>query len=313
MKLISSKIPEIFAHSGLSHVPCPFADGETVQDIVNNSGKAFGQDTAIMMSIGYAMAEVIDKDFGPFKPGSRKLTADDGSKLDFKDLTKDVKLKEIDVKMAQFLVNNIAPAKKWGIMLAVAHQQKNLRTRNISALFKSFKLEVNGEIMLPYVNWVSFALPNLGGIEELIKKFKEIKWLEYHTAISSSSVLCKKVIDFMEQGDEKHEVRKLYFSDNQKTFIQDAAANIWDAKAQAKVSTVSIGISYCFLKAIRMLPESWYQGQDAMEEMAAFMKLRYLAGFEKYAEIKADLKSITSKNDALEVMKATAGAAPDKK
>lgn len=188
----------------------------------------------------------------------------------------------------------IAKATKWLVELVAAEQSGSLRERNYESYFKMSQGEVAvGKIIL-VVKWVAATTPKLMENEDLQEEAANVPWLKYHTAAASTPQLVQK---FMNETGELHT-----FSDDVRNTVREAVENFWLLEPTYRIPQNIVAHTYVYLESTNQLPDNWYQGIRAINNMAGYMRTRYRTIYKRYVNFKAGVADIEAA-DALAALR----------
>jgi len=184
--------------------------------------------------------------------------------------------------------------------LVAAYQVKGLTAANIENYFKMKNSpRVQGRRLLPFIQTASSLLPNFMRDAALRVTVGESDWIKYHTAATSTPHLVLKVMELV-----NNKLPNL-FSNTTRRLVTDAVAEIWAKDRADMIPKRAVAIAYIFLEEFEMLPEKWYQGTKAIEEMSITFRTdmeNIAKGFKKLDKTTIDLakiKDMTALNVAI--------------
>jgi hypothetical protein len=182
---------------------------------------------------------------------------------------------------------------------------KSVVSSTVKSLFRSAGVEYEGDLFLEIGGYYASVHPEIANDPDMIKAAKENLWLKYHSNISASAELSRKMFSSFPVGTKgREQLEKVIGNDGVKWF-QEATneANTFDRKIQLNPNSRLLAFVYAYLSATKSLPEqTWWQGEKAVASMNALEYGMILNSFKKIVDLKKEESAIdyvVSDSDAL--------------
>lgn len=159
-------------------------------------------------------------------------------------------------------------APTWILDLVAAEQVKGMKPDNISNYFRMFNdLKVNGRPILEIVQVMAANIPDImnyvPAAPNVAFNLSTTPWFRYHTTICSTPGLITRAINLLGNTIPG------FYSDATIALVQAATARPWDLAAANAIDRRAVAATHAVLTAAKMLPENWYQGEKAKDDVTA--------------------------------------------
>lgn len=190
------------------------------------------------------------------------------------------------------VINNVTAANQWLVDLVATQQVRGLTAKNIQGYFLSKgNTVVAGKEIKELIWLIATGFPDMMVDVRLRALLTGGDWMKYHTTASSSASLVAKFISSV------HGAFPGMVGAASVALVNLAVANPWDKAAQDAVPGRLKGVAHVFLEASNSLPDNWYQGTRAREDMPPNLVASYMAFFKKFLLLSRDIAAINAATD----------------
>lgn len=188
-------------------------------------------------------------------------------------------------------------ASKHIVELVGAYQVGGLRERNIESYFKMAKAEIPVTRIMQLVHFMSLELPKIVEEEAFQEGIPGVNWLVYHTAAASTQQLVNKYLE------ETKEIKQIKVSDDTKLAVKAALDAPWDKALIDAIPRKIVAHCYVYLEATKQLPDNWYQGIKAVNNMSTGERTKFRAFYRRYSELYAKVDVIDAGKTIADITK----------
>jgi hypothetical protein len=193
----------------------------------------------------------------------------------------------IPIDAFRALVSDADKAIGWLVDLTACHQVKPLKAMNVSNYFRmTSRVTLNGREILKVLDYAAITLPNIMADAELRGTIADNQFMLYHTAYSSSAGLAQEMLD------SAPAITHLFFTQATRNLINNSAANPHDRVANQAIPQQAILATYAYLEAFGKLPDNWFQGEKAKNNLPASRYNQYKAIFKRLKDLSTDTDRI---------------------
>jgi len=177
--------------------------------------------------------------------------------------------------------------------LVASDQADGLYDRNVDSYFKMHKADIATERIVQIVRFLSRRIDKIYDEPSTTLRSQRVAWLRYRLTYASTPALVKKMIE--ELGDS------IIVSADTIAKIKAALDAPYSPELSDKIPTKIRAMCYIYLDVTRQLPDNWYQGIRANDEVSTFWKLRIRAYFNKIVALKAKITDIDAGTNEAEL------------
>lgn len=181
------------------------------------------------------------------------------------------------------------------IIIACCHSVKPLKVKNVTNRLIQKSSSYDSATVHSITTLLSTGTSTRVILEDVLMHRDTDPWIKFHTtAVSTPGVVMKLAEDFRNLG---------IISDRIFMDIEGASRNSHDRSMSDKIPQGVIGITVAFLTSCNRLPDNWYQGIKARDEMSpATWKIAVALG-KSYFRLTADTSDIDTAVDLAELKK----------
>jgi len=181
-------------------------------------------------------------------------------------------------------------AAQWMYDLVACQQVKSLSLESIKSYFQSINLtSVKAKDIQKIITPISFILPKATADAALIARITANDFTKYHTTATSTPGLAQLMID------GSGVIGGAMISDPERNAVAVALATPHDKALADQISTKVVVLTHAYLKANKMLPDGWYQGDKAVSR---FPPSTYSAAYKLFGRARDITAGATAIADA---------------
>lgn len=187
------------------------------------------------------------------------------------------------------LVADRHKALHWLLDLAACVQVKPLQARNMANYFQmNSRAMISGRLVVRIINFAAIAIERISENNDLKALLTNGKFMEYHTAFSSSANLAAEMLEVCPP------VTNHIFSAGSRAAVANSKADATSSTLNALISQQILLATHAYLTVFQKLPEAWYQGEKAVASLPANRYAMYKAVFKSIKRITVDSEAIDS-------------------
>jgi hypothetical protein len=169
-------------------------------------------------------------------------------------------------------------ARQWLLDLTACHQVRALTGQNIQGYFMSMNgTYVRGAAITMILETAKNQIMNIVGDEILRLQLTRNKFMEYHTAFSSTPGLVQRATEDLKEV--------IAVTDDTQDKLDAALANFWDSTAVDQIPQSLVAVTHAYLSVMRSLPEGWIQGEKAKNSTGILVYRRWLVLITRWSEL----------------------------
>jgi hypothetical protein len=169
-------------------------------------------------------------------------------------------------------------ARQWLLDLTACHQVRALNGQNIQGYFMSMNgTYVRGAAMVQILETAKNKIMNIVGDEYLRNQLTKNKFMEYHTAFSSTPGLVVRATEDLKEV--------IAVSDETQDKLEMALSNYWDSTVIDQIPQSLVAVTHAYLSVMRALPEGWIQGEKAKTNTGILVYRRWLVLITRWSEL----------------------------
>lgn len=176
-------------------------------------------------------------------------------------------------------------AKQWLLDLTACYQVRALTAQNVQGYFMSMNgTYVRGASVIPILETSKNQIMNIVGDDVLRAQLTRNKFMEYHTAFSSTPGLVTRAAEDLKEV--------IVVSDETQDKVEFALNHYWDSTAVDNIPQSLVAVTHAYLSVMRSLPEGWVQGEKAKTNTGILVYRRWLSLITRWAEIVRNTEGI---------------------
>jgi len=190
----------------------------------------------------------------------------------------------------------------WLLNLTACHQVKPMRAQNIANWFRmTSRVTISGRTVLRVLDFGAVTLPNIMTNDQLRGLLSTNKFMEYHTAFSSTAQLAQEMLEVCPQ------VTNHIFSEASRAAVRLSFADKTNAVLNTNISQQVVLATYAYLSVFNKLPDGWFQGEKALASLPANRYQLYVAIFKRVKTLTVASEELTEA-ETIEGLVAALGA-----
>lgn len=195
---------------------------------------------------------------------------------------------------AMMFVQAIPAARSWLLDLTACHQVRSLTAQNIQGYFQSMNgTNVRGAAIIPILETSKNQIENILGNDSLRSLLGKNKFMEYHTTYSSTPGLVVRAVD---------DLRELInITDETQDKLDAALSNFWEQSYNDRIPSILVAITHCYLSVMGVLPNNWWQGEKAKNNVGVIIYRRWTAIIKRWADLTKNTDELDNAHDLAEL------------
>jgi len=273
---------------GVSTIAVP----STVEAFVRDEALSNSEDIAV--SLGMA---IFFHDVGIDKVTSNGVSIDKFGDQKDEGVISKIKKDFGDISDIGCIPQYIESAVNWSVELIMCYQVKPLNRDNVKNYFKGCGVTISStDFILKFLKVASSKFPKLVEDSDIRGKAMDNKFVKNHTSYASSgSLVCRAI-------DELGQLSNVLFSKDEITNAANARDAPYDSKVSETVTKRSMGVTYVYMDTNKILPDNWYQGTSAYDEMPPNNRRALRAFFKRIGTLTADVDKMDASTDIGELI-----------
>lgn len=188
------------------------------------------------------------------------------------------------------LTQALVGARRWLLDLTACWQVRPLKAANVQGYFQSMNgTTVRGAEIVPFFNAVKNSMDTIMENDQYRALLSKNKFMKYHTSSSSTAGLVKRAVQACRSF--------IAISPVTAASVNSALSRYWDLNEADKIPRNLVAFAHAYLSAAKSLPENWYQGNAARDEIGDGLYLKWRETAKRWIELTQNLDAIREAKD----------------